>query len=79
MDLFQEDQHDNILMLIKHLDVGQLYFKSTLFTVQVMVIDHTQSLPASVDGIVDVLKDFYTCFKVPVVNTELKGGLATSF
>lgn len=78
-DLFQENQDNNIFMLVEHLDAGQLYFKPTPFTVQVVVTDHTQSFPAGVDGILDVLKDVHTWFKVPVMETELKGKLATFF
>lgn len=66
-------------MLTEHLDAGQLYFKLAPFTVQVVVTDHTQSFPAGVDVILDVLKDVYAWIKVPVVKTELKSGLATFF
>lgn len=66
-------------MLVEHLDAGQLYFKLAPLTVQVVVTDHTQHFPASVDGVLDVLKDVCTGFKVLMAKTELKGGLATFF
>lgn len=66
-------------MLIEHLDAGQLYFKLAPFTVQVVVTHHTQSFPAGVNGILDVLKDICAWLKVSVVKAELKGRLATFF
>lgn len=66
-------------MLIEHLDAGQLYFKLAPFTVQVVVTHHTQSFPAGVSGILDVLKDIYAWLKVSVVKAKLKGRLATFF